>query len=72
MSVSTLSMANISLDKMKILSTFNLVCFVQVEYFQRCSLVAVRYVAQAARSVSLPKGFGFYKDCTNLEIGRFL
>jgi hypothetical protein len=40
--VSTLSMANISLEKMKNLSTFNLICFVYVESFQRCSLVAVR------------------------------
>jgi len=36
------------------------------------SLVAVRYVAQAALSVSLPKGFGFYRHCTDLEIGCFL
>jgi hypothetical protein len=54
------------------LFSMNLFRYQHVESFHAVSLVAVRYVAQAARSVSLPKVFGFYKDCTDLEIGRFL
>jgi hypothetical protein len=50
----------------------NLFRFQQLAGFQCRSLVAICYVAQAARFVSLPKGFGFYRDCTDLEIGRFL
>jgi hypothetical protein len=36
------------------------------------SLAPIRYVAQAARFVSLPIGFGFYERCTDFEIGCFL
>ena len=50
----------------------NLFRSVQFDNIQCGSLVAIRYVAQAARSVSLPISFGSYKYCTDLEIGCFL
>jgi hypothetical protein len=72
MSAGTLSMASrcfVFNNKLFYMNSFR---WVQFENYQRRSLVAVRYVAQAARSVSLPIGYVFYKHRTDLEIGCFL
>jgi hypothetical protein len=58
MSVGTLSMAIRGLVELERIY-MNLVRYQHVESFQRGSLAPIRYVAQAARFVSLSTGFGF-------------